>query len=616
MDSAESIFSTSGVAASVVCERANGTAGITMSASGANVEYIGWRIESATSTPPGGCDNGKDLVSETDPPPKAVPNEGNIGSVLLCDQTSTLTPTENDREFYVKVFCDGSPEPDCKKNPNEQYLCDEDGGAAEEIIEIKVTILKVESIDGYVYGESGRKIANMEDLPDPANVVASGYMKFKATILPSSISDTLYYKWTATGGTLTSPEGTGNSFLEVKWDAPDGHEQDVTLTLEVKQSASGPTICTETVDLRTIRPYVVRVKFVDDFWNEEQQIYDGGDPEFDAVAGDNYPVCYVMHRGMQTQVDIAGEKDDDSVNDLTKKTPIKLTAKAAYGGIENQFDEDSMDDDTENWSALDYGTVEIESDDNVPEKVTEYEDFEMHWTFKVKNSSGSWITAYQEETGYSQKTVHKETSGSTTYGLYTVFDVYECDAEHFTKSHIDDAVGWAPNTSSPSEHDVAHNVMQEVNGNITTGCICPGAWSTAWSEDCWTGARGDHSSGMCCCRAHGMMLALQVLGVGVYTHVFVNERPEPGEKDTNPSSPVFCSGCGHWCYRGAWWGSFWNNWQGACRSGGSGSTCYAPAGQFEGSYNDIRSDFGPYYWIWGADFADKCPGGTGHLSPP
>lgn len=337
-----------------------------------------------------------------------------------------------------------------------------------------VNVIKVESIDGYVYGESGRKIEHMEALPDPANVVASGYMKFKATILPSSISDTLYYKWTATAGTLTNPEGTGNGFLEVKWDAPDGHEQDVTLTLEVKPSASGAAICTEIVELRTIRPYVVRVKFVDDFWNEEQQIADNGsetDPEFDATTGKSGPVCYVMHRGMQTQVDIAGEKDDDSVNNLKKKTPIKLSAKAAYGGIENQFDEDSMDDNTENWSAEDYSTVEIESADNVPEKVTEYEDFEMHWTFKVKNSSGSWITAYEEETGYSQKTVHKETAGGKTYGLYLTYDVHQFDDDaDFKKLILDYACNWADGKNTPN--DIRNDIISNGFGTYVYDYNC------------------------------------------------------------------------------------------------------------------------------------------------
>lgn len=311
---------------------------------------------------------------------------------------------------------------------------------------VVVNVIKLDSIDGLVYGESGRKIVHMESLANPANVVASGYMKFQATILPSSVTNALYYKWTVTAGTLINSEGMGNDYLSVKWDAPDGHQQSVTLKLEIKTSAYGTIVCTETVELMTVRPYVVRVKFVDDFWNEEQQISDGGDPEFDAVAGKSYPVCYVMKRGMQVQVDLAGQKDNDSVNNLTKKTEIRISATAVYGGIENKFDEDSMDEKTEDWSAKDYDTVEIESDDNVPDKVTEYEDFEMHWTIKVKNSSGAWIPAYKRSgRDYSQMTEHYEPgTGGKNYGLYLIYDVQKCvTLTAFKKEVLDYACNWA-----------------------------------------------------------------------------------------------------------------------------------------------------------------------------
>ena len=201
---------------------------------------------------------------------------------------------------------------------------------------VVVNVIKLDSIDGLVYGESGRKIVHMESLANPANVVASGYMKFQATILPSSVTNALYYKWTVTAGTLINPEGTGNDYLSVKWDAPDGHQQSVTLKLEIKTSAYGTIVCTETVELMTVQPSVVRVRFVDDFWNEEQQISNeggGGDPEFDAISGMKYPVCYVMKRGMQVQVDLAGQKDNDSVNNLTKKTEIRISATAVYGVV-------------------------------------------------------------------------------------------------------------------------------------------------------------------------------------------------------------------------------------------------------------------------------------------
>ncbi len=313
------------------------------------------------------------------------------------------------------------------------------------MVDTTVTIVKA-SVAGYVYGESGRKIDNMDNLSNPANVISSGYMKFKATVEPSAVTDNLYYKWSipGDGGTLTDPEGPGDSHLEVKWDAPDDHEKNITVTFEIKESSSGPTICTKTVRLRTIRPYVVGVRFVS-HWGEEQPIGDSKDPEYDATEGVNDPACYVKGSWIRVQVDLAGEEDDDAVNNLTKKTTIKVTAEATYGGTSNQFDEGSIDDvNTENWATPDFGTVEIVSDDILPDLVTEYEDFEMHWTFKVVNSSGNWVIAYQEEAGYSHKTVHKNATGGRIYGFYLIYEEHEFpDWANFRRLTLDYACNWA-----------------------------------------------------------------------------------------------------------------------------------------------------------------------------
>ena len=485
--------------------------------------------------------------------------------------------------------------------------------------EKKVTIIKV-NIDGYVYGESGRKIDNMQELNNPANVVASGYLEFKASVEPTCIEDDLYYKWSSTEGTLSGlAEGQGDSFLDVKWDAPDGHKKNGILKLGIKKSGSDSTGCFEIIKLKTIRPYIVRVKFVNDWiiMGNEQQIADGGDPEYDATVPVSHPVCYEKDTDLQVEVDLGGDVNDDRDNNLIKKTKIKVTGKLYYNGAENgNLDEDSIDANTEDWSIPDYNSVDMHTGDNFPDKVTEYEDFKMRWVFKVKNSSGNWVIAYEDGSGcgYSQETEHKD----GTYGLYTTFDDYECEELHFTKAHIDDAVSWASSVLGASEHDVAHKVMNEISGTIAAdGCICPGGeWSTDWSEECWLAARGDNNDGMCCCRAHGMILALQVLGVGTYSHVYVNERDEPGRILTNPTNEVYCVECDEWCLRGTWGGGIWNKWEGACRSGGSGSTCYAPAGKYEGSYEEIQDEFRPYQWCFGPAGTDCCPGGAGHLPEP
>ncbi len=393
----------------------------------------------------------------------ATPSEGNFSSKEVEVTLDPYSIWGDNREFTVKAGCD--------KNS--------DGGLDSDEVKFTIQVLLVKDapINGYVYGESSREIADMQNLPDPANVVASGYMKFETDIEPA---DKLYFKWSSTGGTLIDPEGAGDDHLEVKWDAPDGHKTDVTLTLEIMGSDAGPVIRTKKVKLKTIRPYVVRVRFVDDtyFFDEEQQIADGAgaeaNPEFDAIAGKNSPVCYIMKCGMETEVDVAGDKTSDSTNNLSVKTPIRITTVATYGGISNKFDETTFEDNTDKWSTEDYDEISLESDDNLPKKVFEYEDFEMHWTFKVKRSSGDWVNAYEEETGYSQKTEHKETAGGRTYGLYTIYDDHKFnDDADFKKLTLDYACKWAKGESS--ENPILNAILSlgfEGEYHYTTGGNC------------------------------------------------------------------------------------------------------------------------------------------------
>lgn len=132
---------------------------------------------------------------------------------------------------------------------------------------------------------------------------------------------------------------------------------------------------------------------------------------------------------------------------------------------------------------------------------------------------------------------------------------------------------------------------------------------------------GDYPSspprGMCCCRAEGLDCVLNVLGIGPYTHDYVNEHPEP-----NPSQLVYksyCSTCGEWCWR-KYWAGFCNNWEGVIKAGGTGSTCYAPAEppscRDEGTYSEIDNDIATnlgydwYYSPYGQN--NTCP----HLPDP
>jgi hypothetical protein len=250
------------------------------------------------------------------------------------------------------------------------------------------------------------------------------------------------------------------------------------------------------------------------------------------------------------------------------------------------------------------------------------------WTpaFSVADESSVAYISYDAALTFKVDNITVDTQIIGGIEEFDIWGTYTCDVSYFTKDHLEYACTWG--SGGTTQPTTAHNVMVNINGAITSsppGNICPGEFSTAWDDHCWLDATPDgNSSGMCCCRAHGMMLATQLLGLKYseaypkYTHVYVNERSEANNTSgTNPTSSVHCAGCDKDCFRGAWWGGFWNSWEGAARSGGAGTTCYAPAGEFEGTYDSIRSQFGPYYWSWGGTSeSNKCPGGAGHLSAP
>lgn len=92
-----------------------------------------------------------------------------------------------------------------------------------------------------------------------------------------------------------------------------------------------------------------------------------------------------------------------------------------------------------------------------------------------------------------------------------------------------------------------------VNGdNVYEGCICGSGFLVNFDA-----AMGRYPStgdkGMCCCRAEGLDCVLNVLGIGPYTHDYVNENPEP-----NPQLvyTAHCAICGKDCDRN-YWDSLW-----------------------------------------------------------
>ena len=182
--------------------------------------------------------------------------------------------------------------------------------------------------------------------------------------------------------------------------------------------------------------------------NEEQQIYNlaEDDPEYDAIAGVNRAVCYVMGRGMEFRVDLAGSATDESINDLTKETPIRLTCTSDYDGTLNTCDYDTMD--ISSWSATD--DYDIETDSNITDTITDHENFTNHWTILVKDFSGSWVTSYTEgpSSSYSMDTDHQETTNGRTSGLLVTYDVQVCpEDEQFVQDVIDYACEYADGES-------------------------------------------------------------------------------------------------------------------------------------------------------------------------
>lgn len=205
----------------------------------------------------------------------------------------------------------------------------------------------------------------------------------------------------------------------------------------------------------------------------------------------------------------------------------------------------------------------IETTRRLPDKVRRFK-YNLNWSFAV--DGGKWKTA--NRTG-----IHK---------IYTIFGTPQCGQSNFTEGHIEDAVKWA--WGKTTETAIAKRVCWKVNGAVSSGCVC----SNPDFNYHWSGARGDHSDGMCCCRAMGMIKVLQVLGVGTHVQDFVNERPEPNLLRKRPSHPSrFCLSHGRPFMRAAWGGYIYNNWQGVCKKA-DGQICYSPQGPHISIYETMN----------------------------
>jgi hypothetical protein len=411
------------------------------------------------------------------------------------------------------------------------------------------------------------------------------------------VADLLAYntpQWQATLGSFP----LGNQGGMVTWQAPDFEYYPITIEIYVEDLPwyADDTVTTpsETVDIGTLVPYVDYVSFDNyDIHNpNEHFIYPIYDPVW-TWDGDNEPVSYTKNTyervvGEFGHLDVVAETEyvnvapDDTGYDYWEAEAIQIAA-GGYGT---------------------YGKSGHASIGRLPDTIN-IETRLLNWSYLVPDGSWTWILMQDSPTG--------------PHTLYTVFGPPKCERyEDYTKSNLAEAVGKA--IGGTDEPNIASKANDAVDPNIYGECMCASGFQANFDA-----AMGRHPPsgpwGMCCCRAEGLNCVLEILGIGPYTHVWVNERAEPGNSEQIPAS---CATCGT-VYRGYWAGpvesGFWNNWEGAIRSRGAGTRCYSPVslsdGFDEGTYAEyqakLSSDYG-FYWVKypGKVWTDRCP----HNLPP
>lgn len=187
------------------------------------------------------------------------------------------------------------------------------------------------------------------------------------------------------------------------------------------------------------------------------------------------------------------------------------------------------------------------------------------------------------------------------YGAHTS----SCPEDQYTQPHLADATTWGEGQSD--EAGIANAILYAVNPLITSTCCCPSTF--AWH---WNAAKRLYNDGMCCCRAMGMSVVMQLLGVEDYTTICrVCEEPEPHTEYAVASTTCATCGSVQRKYRD---GMVYYVWEGVCRSHGDGSLCYGPAGiggtRVVGTYAQVRAALGTFYWV--NDYNVVCT----HLPPP
>jgi hypothetical protein len=301
---------------------------------------------------------------------------------------------------------------------------------------------------------------------------------------------------------------------------------------------------TKTVTVTGIKPTLESVDFKN---GGIQTITDVGlEPEWkkaDANSqGDrNEPFCSIKNQNVNVFVKITAQKN------LTFSTSIIVRD---YPGVT-----DPVYITLQNWP---YNFVLLRtSPNNVDSQLIQY-----NWAYSIDNGQ-NWIQF-----------------ASSSHTMYVTWAKKICSDTDFIKDKISKSITKAGSLQlNHTEEELATNICKNVNGIVSGGCIC----GDASFDYHFQGAMGNHSDGMCCCRAKGMIVVLQVLGLQ-YDQAYDNELPPPNQRKEIPDNKT-CTICGPMTFRGAFGGGIFNNWQGVAYNGTNKH--YSPQGWHISPYSTM-----------------------------
>jgi len=354
------------------------------------------------------------------------------------------------------------------------------------------------------------------------------------------------------------------------------------------------------VNIEVILPEPNQVSFVDNNPGEEHDIYGIRDPVWTQDNPISTAASYTVGKYVKMEAQFWAEKG------LTFATEVWVGLN--FPGVV-QFNADTGVA-FKNWPSETSSHVSVDPLYNYIGANSNL----ANWSYLVPSGTNEWISMSLVTGPHDIYRVYAETPPPPHFAF-----------SDYTETNIYEAVSKADNVNSTDETNIASIANDNVGDSVfldpPVNCICSDGFQinfdAAMKRYPPPPPPPTNKRGMCCCRAEGLDCVLNVLGIGPYTHDFVNELPEPNPTRARPPDQ-YCSTCGKWCYR-KYWDSFWNNWEGVVKAGGNGSTCYAPASGAitidEGTYTQIRNKISidcVFYWEWGPNQSNICT----HLSPP